>query len=658
MKKFRNIKQKIIFYVMSVAALLAVVISVIMSAGNIRSTNATLLDNMQTTARIASQSISSNLHLLTERMYNLSQETVFTDPSTPDSDRQECLDHIRHQIEFVWLAAYDTDGRRLYGDADAPASIADQKYYSLLKETDNLVIGDPYEENGQLQLCTGAPYTIGEETAGYLIGSYKYDVLNDVLSMLVVGSTGSACILNEDGLIIGDRDTDVIREQKNIYDSASAGTKKTYDRMLAWQTGSGVITFDGKKSYAGYSPVPGTNWALLIHAPRMEFMDTVISSIVITILLTIVLLALAAMWIVSVSQQISVSLASATSRLQDLSEGNLTKDVTASQSNDETKLLTDALAETIASLNTYIRNIHTCLGALAGGDYTVAIPDSFRGDFVSIRDSLTNISISLNQTMLRMRQSSQEVTKNSTEVSDYARQLQDASFRQDSLLLQLEESAASIHKAIEKNKEQVHQMESCTENAGEKTALGSASMQSLLSMMQEIHDSVEKISNISRMIGDISSQTSLLSLNASIEAARAGEAGRGFAVVAAEIGQLSGKTCEALNQTDEIISHSVSMIQKGVDAASETAAAFQEIQTVAEQYRSISVQLSDTAKEQAAAVSSVTGQLDSVRDIAGENRRLAEETAAMAESSLKQAESLQQYVSQVKLKETGRSADE
>lgn len=658
MKKFRNIKQKIIFYVMSVAALLAVVISVIMSAGNIRSTNATLLDNMQTTARIASQSISSNLHLLTERMYNLSQETVFTDPTASESDRQACLNHIRQQIEFVWLAAYDADGRRLYGDADAPASIADQKYYSLLKETDNLVIGDPYEENGQLQLCAGSPYTIGEETAGYLIGSYKYDVLNDVLSMLVTGSTGSACILNEDGLIIGDRNTSAIREQKNIYDTAPASARNTYDKMLAWQTGADLISFDGKKSYAGYAPIPGTNWALLIHAPRIEFMDTVISSIVITILLTIVLLALAAMWIVTKSQKISVSLASATSRLQDLSEGNLTDDVTASQSNDETKLLTDALSETIASLNTYIQNIHTCLGALADGDYTVDIPDSFRGDFVSIRDSLTNISISLNQTMLRMNQSSQEVTKNSTEVSDCARQLQDASFRQDSLLLQLEESAASIQEAIEKNKEQVHQMESCTESAGEKTALGSASMQSLLSMMHEIHDSVEEISNISRMIGDISSQTSLLSLNATIEAARAGEAGRGFAVVAAEIGQLSGRTSEALRQTDEIISHSAGLIQKGVEAAGETAAAFHEIQNVAEQYRSISVQLSNTAKEQAAAVSSVTGQLDSVRSIAGENRRLAEETAAMAKSSLEQAENLHQYVSQVKLKETGRSADE
>ena len=60
MKKFRNLKQKIIFYVMSVSILLTVLITAVMSFGSIRSTNKLQLDNIQVTTRIASQSISSN----------------------------------------------------------------------------------------------------------------------------------------------------------------------------------------------------------------------------------------------------------------------------------------------------------------------------------------------------------------------------------------------------------------------------------------------------------------------------------------------------------------------------------------------------------------------------------------------------------------------
>ena len=67
MKKYQNLKQKIILYVMSVSILITVLITTIMSMGSIRSTNVVLLDNMQITARIAAQNISSNLHLLTDR---------------------------------------------------------------------------------------------------------------------------------------------------------------------------------------------------------------------------------------------------------------------------------------------------------------------------------------------------------------------------------------------------------------------------------------------------------------------------------------------------------------------------------------------------------------------------------------------------------------
>jgi methyl-accepting chemotaxis protein len=67
------------------------------------------------------------------------------------------------------------------------------------------------------------------------------------------------------------------------------------------------------------------------------------------------------------------------------------------------------------------------------------------------------------------------------------------------------------------------------------------------------------IEEVLRFIGNIATQTHLLSLNATIEAARAGEAGRGFAVVAGEVKQLSQQTGAATAN----VGASVSSIQEG-----------------------------------------------------------------------------------------------
>lgn len=653
MKKFHTLQQKIIFYVMTTAILLATLITIVMSAGNIRSTNSVLLDDIQVTARIASQSISSNLHLLAERMYHLSSEPALSDPSYNTTQKQERLDEAKLQIEFVWLSAYDQSGKKLYGDSSAPDSIADTSYYLSLTQTENIVIGEPYYNQEILQLCVGVPLKQNNEIIGYLIGSYKYDILNDVLSMLILGSTGNACILNRDGQIIGDNQIENIIKQQNLYQLyPSAKNKTIFDKILSYQTGSALIKLNHTRTYVGYAPIPGTNWALFIKAPQREFMGSVLFSILLTILLSLFLLLIAAGCIIPISKKISVSLSTATKRLQALAEGNLTEEVVLSNDIKETDILTTALSKTINSLNGYIQNIRFCLGALASGDYTLQIPDNFYGDFSSIQDSLCHITNSLNQTMLQMNQSAVRVNQNSSEVSDYAKQLYNKAVDQVTLLELLEISTANITASIEKNKENVRQIEQYSENAEKKTTLGDSYMKNMLAIMTQIHHSVEEISKISQLIEEISNQTNLLALNASIEAARAGEAGRGFAVVAAEIGNLSQQTAKALQQTGEIIHHSAEIIQEGLDTANQTAKAFRDIQEVTNQYYTISSILSQTVSEQTTAVDYVNNQLTSLREIADTNQHLAEEAEKTATSSLTQSEHLKDYVAQVKMKES------
>ena len=651
MNKSRNIKQKFIFYVMAAVILSAVLIITIMSIGSVKSTNAVMLDNMQITARIASQSISSNLHLLAERIYNLSTEKTFTDKDVNANDRKNRLDEIKRQIEFVWLSVYDTTGQKLYGDDMAPASITDTKYYSYLTQTSNIVIGEPYYEQNVMQLCVGAPLKNGDEITGYLIGSYKYDVLNDVLSLLILGETGTAHIINEEGIIVGDSDLEIAKSGTSIYDfSSSKKSRESFEDILDHETGSDLIKLHKMSHYIGYAPIPGTNFSLMIDVPQREYMKTAQLSMILSIVFGILLIVGTGAVIVPVSDKISVSLGRATKRLQALAEGNLSDEVVQSESNDETKILTEALSETISSLNRNIQVIQSSLGALAEGDYTVEIPNNFRGDFSSIRNSLNHITDALNLTMQQMNQSSEKVNQNSGEVSNCAKRMLEGSVNQHTLLEQLQQSMGEITESIEKNKDNVIQIEQCAQNATEKAKCGADNMQGMLDTMNQIHSAVEEISQISQMIEDISDQTNLLSLNASIEAARAGEAGRGFAVVAGEIGQLSNQASNALQQTAAIIQSSAEVIQRGLENAKQTANAFREIQEVTNQYLEISSKLAGTVNEQTASVTYMNSQLVSLKDIADDNKQLAEETNDVAASSLEQSENLKHYVESVKIR--------
>ncbi len=84
---------------------------------------------------------------------------------------------------------------------------------------------------------------------------------------------------------------------------------------------------------------------------------------------------------------------------------------------------------------------------------------------------------------------------------------------------------------------------------------------------------IEEMHSIVELINGITSQTTLLALNASIEAARAGDAGRGFAVVATQITEMAARTKDATIHIKDLIGNVSGAITEVVDVVHDMIAA-------------------------------------------------------------------------------------
>lgn len=157
---------------------------------------------------------------------------------------------------------------------------------------------------------------------------------------------------------------------------------------------------------------------------------------------------------------------------------------------------------------------------------------------------------------------------------------------------------------------------------------------------QNIEDTMVKLQSLMRIndmatqILDITSQTNLLSLNASIEAARAGEAGKGFAVVASEIGKLANSSSETATQIQSIcgdttsnIEHVQSCFNKMITfLRSDVAEQFREFVDIANEYNSsittiktIIEEINEVSTLFVEAVTNIKDQIETVQNASGEN---------------------------------------